>query len=513
MTNRGFALFLIVACLFSGQASAQTESTAAQLYGRGTYAFNAGQYADAIVAFDQMEQAATDDPRVFFFRGLSHLRSGNEAAATTDFQTASKMELTVSGRSYSVPKALERIQGQDRILIERYRRAAKKTWEADQNKRRQDEFLAEKEKNRQVYDNIIRSGEAAAATMPQTFEPDIKVPFGANPVMPFGQKELGVQQTNLVGVSGSGFTEDNIFKEDVTRKVEIEVPEEPAPKAPSRPQDGFDNFDFGETTEVEGFDVGNLLEGADNSSRPSFGAISNIFGGGDDDFDSPFGTPDTTGSGDFEDDGAFPIWGGDSDSPFDDDDSASSFGTPDTTDSVDFGDDDVSPFGGGDSDSPFDGGSDDFGDFGAGSGSMNGGMGFDMPPGGMSDGGSDDFGDFGAGSGSMNGGMGFDVPPGGMSDGGMTISVTPNTGEPAKDAGRSFGGAFASLFKKSGTSKTPNQPAPTTKPTDSSATDNDGFDDDFDSIFDGGDDSGGDSEADPFGDESDDEFSDPFDDF
>ena len=445
MTNRGFALFLLVACLFPAQVFAQTESTATQLYGRGTYAFNAGQYADAIAAFDQMEQAATDDPRVFFFRGLSHLRSGNEAAAATDFQTASKMELTVSGRSYSVPKALERIQGRDRILIERYRRAAKKAWEADQNKRRQDEFQTQKEKNQQIYNHIIQSGEAAAATMPQTFDPDIKVPFGANPVMPFGQKELGVEQTNLVGVSGSGFTEDNIFKEDVARKVEIEVPEEPAPKAPSRPRDSFENFDFGEATEVEGFDVGNLLEGDSNTSRLDPGNfLGNIIGSaGDGDFDSPFDTND----GNFGDD-ASPVDSGD------------------------------------DSDFPSNG------DFGG-------------------------SGDFGADFGSMTGGMGFDTPPGGMSDGGMTISVTPNTGagEAAKDAGRSFGGAFASLFKKPGTSKTPSQPAPATKPVDNSETDNDGSDE-FDNIFDGGDDSSTDNETNPFGDESEsgEDFSDSFDD-
>ena len=314
MTNRGFALsclprkansdsifivaavFLLVIGLFSSSVFAQTESTAVQLYGRGTHAFNAKQYADAVNMFAQAEAAGTQDPRVFFYRGLSHFRLGDEAAAAADFATGSRMELTVSGRSYSVPKALERIQGRERILIEQHRRAAKRTWDAEQNKRRQEDFQSQKAQNQQLYNAIIESGEAAAATVTQPVEQSLAVPFGAQPVMPFGDTGMKIEQTKLVGVSDSGISKDNIFIEDINRPAVIEEPVK-VDTTPKKPKDGFDDYDFsGADDEVSSFDDAGLLQGSGSGQTSGFG---NLFGGADDPFgegqpssggiDDPFG--------------------------------------------------------------------------------------------------------------------------------------------------------------------------------------------------------------------------------
>ena len=292
MTYRGFSLVMIVFLAGSGIALAQSNSGAEQLYSAGVHAFNSQRYAEAVGWFDQLEAKGAQDPRVFFFRGLAHNRLGDAVAANTDYETAAKLELTVTGRSFSVPTALERIQGRERTTIEQHRRAAKRNWETEENLRRQDEFLTQKAENQKFYQTIIKSGESAISPAPTATVHGIPLPFGVQPVAPFGVDKVTSQSKIVTGVTSGGLSDNNKFKADVERVTIIEEPSQPSSK--TRQQDPsekgvFDSFNADD--DEQGFDASALLLGGNPAnSRPGSGLdLSNIFsnfGSHNNDFES-----------------------------------------------------------------------------------------------------------------------------------------------------------------------------------------------------------------------------------
>ncbi|MDR1493948.1 MAG: hypothetical protein LBT05_14700 [Planctomycetaceae bacterium] len=241
MIHRSFVLLLLLSAVagLCGTGHAQTVS-ADQLYGQGVHAFNANQYREALAAFDRAEKLQTPDPRVFFYRGLAYARLNDSQKSIKDFEYASRLEQTTAARSYSVPKALERIQGKERATIESYRREAKRIWEAEEAKRRQEAFLAQKTQNQQFYNKIISSGEQAKATA-DTAAADVNdpIPFGAKAIAPFA---------NVTNVYSDGlklqYTEENIFKKDIENKTVLESEKtKPVETAPKKPFDPFESLD------------------------------------------------------------------------------------------------------------------------------------------------------------------------------------------------------------------------------------------------------------------------------
>jgi hypothetical protein len=302
MTNRSFAMILIVLLAGSGVAFAQARSDAEQFYSSGVQAFHAQRFAEAIGFFDRIEGLGTQDPRAFFFRGLAHSRLGNTAAATADYETAARMELTVAGRSYSVPRALERIQGRERTVIEQHRRAAKRAWDAEQNVRRQEEFLSQKAEDMKFFQAIIASGQSGASS-PQAVtvsSGDTALPFGAQPVTPFVVNPQTFRSSVQTDVSQSRLTDDNPFKADVEHVTVVVPTEDVSPRTPLRPQDPSERgiFDF-ESDDAQGFDVDFRQPGSISAPRNPFGGLGlSAIGNGrnvadDDDFSS-------FGGGDFD---------------------------------------------------------------------------------------------------------------------------------------------------------------------------------------------------------------------
>jgi hypothetical protein len=100
------------------------EGVLEELYGRGVHAFFAGNLG---VAYDSLTATITNgsrDPRAYYFRGLVLNGMGRTDEACTDFLTGAQLE-AVGGVAYPVGRALERIQGPERILVETYRRNAR----------------------------------------------------------------------------------------------------------------------------------------------------------------------------------------------------------------------------------------------------------------------------------------------------------------------------------------------------------------------------------------------------
>lgn len=102
-------------------ASEAEDPMAAELYGQGLHAFFARDYQGAITLFDSALGRGAQDPRDYYFRGLAYLRTGCPNEATTDFQKGAQLEAASDRWVCAVGESLSRIQGKDRLEIERYR--------------------------------------------------------------------------------------------------------------------------------------------------------------------------------------------------------------------------------------------------------------------------------------------------------------------------------------------------------------------------------------------------------
>jgi hypothetical protein len=92
--------------------------------GDGIHAFHAGDYDRAYDALTNAIEAGTEDARCYYFRGLAALRLGRTHEAEADFVTGADRELS-SGSIRRVSQSLERVQGHDRLTLERFRSRAR----------------------------------------------------------------------------------------------------------------------------------------------------------------------------------------------------------------------------------------------------------------------------------------------------------------------------------------------------------------------------------------------------
>jgi hypothetical protein len=91
------------------------------MYGSGVHAYFSLDYQRAYDDFTSAIDGGTTDPRCFYFRGLCYLNLGREEEAKIDFEQAARLEAEDVNQFYNVGRALERIQGNTRLLVEEYR--------------------------------------------------------------------------------------------------------------------------------------------------------------------------------------------------------------------------------------------------------------------------------------------------------------------------------------------------------------------------------------------------------
>ena len=100
--------------------SARAQDPLTQLYGMGVHAYHSHDLAKAQELLTQAIGAGSQDPRVYFFRGLVQSRMGGEGAGMADYEQGARLE--AEGRVASnVNRALTRIQGPERLIIEKVR--------------------------------------------------------------------------------------------------------------------------------------------------------------------------------------------------------------------------------------------------------------------------------------------------------------------------------------------------------------------------------------------------------
>lgn len=100
---------------------AMTEAEAlARPFGVGVHAYFSGDSQSAYDDLTQAIEAGTRDPRAWYFRGLAALKLGRLDEAEADFSTAAARETEAAG-DWAVARSLERVQGRDRLALERHR--------------------------------------------------------------------------------------------------------------------------------------------------------------------------------------------------------------------------------------------------------------------------------------------------------------------------------------------------------------------------------------------------------
>ena len=125
-------LLLLLGSVFIGAGSTMARAVAEPApltvaYGNGVHAYFGGDYQSSYDALSGVIEAGSNDPRAYYFRGLSALRLGRLDEAEADFQQGANLEAEgrggVGGRT--IGRALERVQGCDRLKLEQYRGRAR----------------------------------------------------------------------------------------------------------------------------------------------------------------------------------------------------------------------------------------------------------------------------------------------------------------------------------------------------------------------------------------------------
>ena len=119
---------LALAALSSlGMAPAHAQSSSAILaetYGEGVHAYNSGRLSDALNFFSLAIDNGSQDPRVFYYRGIVNQVSGRPEDAEKDWQAGAVIE-ALAGSNPSIGRSLARYQGTGRIQLEKIRQAAR----------------------------------------------------------------------------------------------------------------------------------------------------------------------------------------------------------------------------------------------------------------------------------------------------------------------------------------------------------------------------------------------------
>lgn len=94
-------------------------------YGAGVHAYFDGDYQTAYDALTAAIEAGSMDPRAYYYRGLASIKLGKtDDEIDGDFSEGSTRE-TMGRGGLSVSRSLERVQGRDRIRLEKYRQRAR----------------------------------------------------------------------------------------------------------------------------------------------------------------------------------------------------------------------------------------------------------------------------------------------------------------------------------------------------------------------------------------------------
>lgn len=223
--------------------------TADEYYGRGVHAYFSGCAECAEHPLSMAMSLAPDDPRPYYFRALSRLRAGREFEARDDMQLGADLEAQSPGQ-FAVGKALQRVQGGHRLMLERYRqqaRLAHRTTRSAVDAARQQQLQQRDdrvERRRvpvplEMLTGDVAADDFAAETEPQPPQPiapqraEIRMPEAAEEGQPGAEQPAAPAEQ-----------EENPFRDDPFQGATVE--EGPAADEPEATDDEADLNEFDE---------------------------------------------------------------------------------------------------------------------------------------------------------------------------------------------------------------------------------------------------------------------------
>lgn len=102
----------------------------AELYGSGVHAYYSHDYPKAYELLSRAIEGGINDPRAYYFRGLTSMATGRPDEAEGDFHEGARIE-ALGTFGPAVGRALTRVQGTQRMQIERIRQQARLTYQAE----------------------------------------------------------------------------------------------------------------------------------------------------------------------------------------------------------------------------------------------------------------------------------------------------------------------------------------------------------------------------------------------
>ena len=221
------------------------------IYGRGVHAFFDRDYEGAVTILLQAKEIGSIDPRPFYFLGLAYLRQNETELADQFFKQAAELEFSGrAARDYGVSEALRRIQGEERLRIERIR-----SEERTNAQIRAQQFLearygregaADRDTIRQLVPPNQREDLAMLQRMAGNFSENA---FGVRPIDPINAPEEGIAARRT---GASPFGEVAVTVIEVPVLPDSVSPIARTPVTPARPERVFVNPDVVVTEQDSG---------------------------------------------------------------------------------------------------------------------------------------------------------------------------------------------------------------------------------------------------------------------
>ena len=210
----GFTLTILS---LSAGSLAANDAVLNEFYGTGVHQFFAGNYAQAMVDLTAAIDGGSKDPRAYYFRALSELKIGQQAAAQADLSKGAALESADINQFYPVAKSLERIQGSSRLTLERYRALAR----AEAYQRQERRNTVRYEQRRRAEGQVLRSPDfAPPPTKASAVAPIVPAPPKPGPAVPADEDPFAEK-------------EQPAAPETATPAEEMPVEEAPAADAPA----------------------------------------------------------------------------------------------------------------------------------------------------------------------------------------------------------------------------------------------------------------------------------------
>ncbi|MGL4593479.1 MAG: hypothetical protein ACRCUY_01980 [Thermoguttaceae bacterium] len=291
-----------------------SDTEAESLYGKAVHAFFDQNYRESVQLLTQVEKLGSEDPRPYYFMALAHQRMKKEDKADIYFKKAAQLEQEgETKRDYDVSNALKRIQGKERLGIEKYRKEAKLEFQNREDRRKTAKYA----NNKQDGLDVVRTMSKYVG----------QAPFGAISIDPL-RTETGSEPESMIDADDT-ITEMAPKSRDKSPRAIDQQISETAKKSDTAAEKDDEENPFG-TADKKKSDTAAEKDDEENPFGTADTKKSDTAAEKDDE-DNPFGTADAKKS----------------DTAAEKDDEENPFGTADTkkSDTAAEKDDEENPFG------------------------------------------------------------------------------------------------------------------------------------------------------------------------